>query len=187
MYLKGRYTMKISNTDKEITIIEFSKAELESCRITYENISRDEIRSKSAIFTIISEAAKISGKGEVISENTRIDILPDGEGGCIIVLNNTAEKTDEPSVKLFCSPEFDPIIDYFAAVEKSQIKKSSIYEMGKGYYLLLEGDEKAIRLCGEYLSLYAQGHIALSRIMENGKLLISDNASEILGGAASEK
>lgn len=179
--------MKISNTDKEITIIEFSKAELEDCHITYENISRDEIRCKSAIFTIISEAAKISGSGVVISENARIDILPDGEGGCIIVLNNSAEKRSKPFEKIFISDNFDDIIDYFSAVKRTQIIKSSLYEMREEYYLCLEGEEEAMKLCGEYLTFYSESPVALARIIENGKALIPKNVSEILCGTSSEK
>ena len=93
--------MKISATGKETTVIEFSKEELEACRLTYENISRDVIKSRTAIYTIITETAKLSGDEKIIDENTLIDILPDGEGGCVIILSNTRKRCDEKERAVF--------------------------------------------------------------------------------------
>ena len=92
--------MKISCTSAEVIIIEFTKDELSGCHLTYEKLRDSQAKSKAAICRIIEETQKISGESILISPETRIDILPDGEGGCIIVLNSRQEKK-----------EFENIID----------------------------------------------------------------------------
>ena len=177
--------MKISADGKETTIIEFSKEELEGCRLTYENISRDTIRSRTVIFTIITEAAKLSGNERVIDENTRIDILPDGTGGCVIVLNNVPHTSERLRCVLLFSENADCFFDLARAVKKSTF--SSLYKTDGGYALYLEGESTQLGRYGEFGDPLFCDELYRHHLDEHGKLLIEGNALEILGGGASEK
>ncbi len=179
--------MKISTTGEEVTIIEFSKAELESCRLTYENITRNVVKSKTAIYKIISETAKMSGNDKVISENTLIDILPDGEGGCIIILNNTPIKKPLSRRKIYTAKKLDGFFDLARSVSINGKVKSSLYKRDNEYFLAVEGEQSIFYVCSEFLSLYSDELCDEERLRECGELLIENNALEILCGTASEK
>lgn len=179
--------MKVSTTAEKITIIEFSKDELEACCLTYENITRDVIRSKTAIYRIISEAASISGEEKSITENTDIDILPDGEGGCIIILNNTRVKSCVPEVRIYRSSSPDGILDLAKAVNQKEVHHSSLYKIRDDYYLTVRAEKRVFSLCGEFLELYSESRTDGERLAEYGEILIEGNALEVLCGTASEQ
>ena len=178
--------MKISTTDKEITIIEFSRDELEACRITYENISRDVRKSKTVIYKIISETAKISEGGKSVDENTLIDILPDGDGGCIIILNNTPKKGERGGTAVYTGDDINAFIDFAVAMPDKELK-SSLYKADNQYYLCVPSEGKLIRLAGEFLLPVTDSPVQVSRLCECAELIIGDNALKVLSGTASEK
>ncbi len=177
--------MKISATGKETTVIEFSKEELEACRLTYENIFRNAIKSKTAIYAIITETAKLSGNEKIIDENTVIDILPDGDGGCIIILNNVACTREGTERAVFFSESIDCFLDLASTVKGKCA--SSLYETDSGYALHIEGKQDFLRHCGEFADAFSFDEICYRRLCEYGRLLIDGNALEVLGGTASEK
>lgn len=177
--------MKISADGKETTVIEFSKEELEGCRLTYENISRDVIKSKTVLHTIISETAKLSGNERVIDENTLIDILPDGEGGCVIILNNVRVRRAERARCVLFSESADCFFDLARA--KVGISLSSLYKTEEGYALYLEGESADLRRCTEFAEGVFCDEIFRQRLDEYSQLLIEGNALKVLCGGASEK
>ena len=179
--------MKVSVTDKEITIIEFSKEELAACSLTYENISRNVIRSKTVIYTIINETAKISGNERVIDENTAIDILPDGEGGCVIILNNSSKEKPCMQFAVLAFRSIDSILDLAKAAVSFKAKESRLYKSDEGYFLCVKGDRALLSLCSEYSDSASCAEEDEIRISEFAQSVITDNALEILGGTASEK
>ncbi len=179
--------MKISAAGKETTVIEFSKEELEGCCLTYENISRNESKSKTAIFTIINETAKISGNNKIIDENTRIDILPDGEGGCVIILNNQKIKRDEPESVVLFSESLNCFFDLARSARHLEAYRSGLYATDTGYALYIEGETRLLRLCVEFSDVRHCDSTGLCYLDEYCRPLVEKNALEILGGRASEK
>lgn len=177
--------MKISADGNETTVIEFSKEELEGCRLTYENISRNVIKSRTAIHTIVTEAAKLSGNERLIDENTRIDILPDGEGGCIIILKTVLRTETESRRTMLFSEDADCFFDLARAVP--DIPFSSLYKTEEGYFLYLEGEGSLLRRCPEFASRIFCDEVSLARLEEYGTPLIKGKALEVLGGRGSEK
>lgn len=176
--------MKISCTSNEIIIIEFTRDELESCHLTYEKLDSNELKSKTAICRIISETQKLSGESIRISEKTRVDILPDGEGGCLIVLNSKDEEKPFEKLKIYQSDSIDPIIDFAKTVVGNESAKSSLYKKGNIFRLVLEG-EKALHLrCSEFLSLFSECESEIHRTKENFDCVISSDALKVLGGLA---
>lgn len=177
--------MKISADGNETTVIEFSKEELEGCCLTYENISRNVMKSRTAIYTIVTEAAKLSGNERLIDENTRIDILPDGEGGCVIILKKVLHNGAESRHALLFSENIDCFFDLARSVRN--IPFSSLYKTEEGYFLYLEGEGGLLRRCSEFaLRIFCDGDCR-DYLEEYGMLLIEGNASEVLGGRGSEK
>lgn len=179
--------MKISATGKETTVIEFSKEELAACSLTYENISRDVIKSRTVIYTIITETAKLSGNEKIIDENTLIDILPDGEGGCVIILNNARRGSQQKGRAVFFSTTADSFLDLARYTDTSGVKLTQLYKTAEGYALYAEGDDKALERFYEFTDGFFCNGQYRHRLEEYGKLLIDGNALEILGGTASEK
>ncbi|MBR3816794.1 MAG: adaptor protein MecA [Clostridia bacterium] len=179
--------MKISATGKETTVIEFSKEELAACRLTYENISRDVIKSRTAIYTIITETAKLSGNEKIIDESTEIDILPDGEGGCVIILSNARKKKAEKSSAVFSAESADVFLDLAKHICREGITLSRFYGTDDGYVLYAEGEEKALERFHEFADGFFCESNYRSRLDEYGTLLIEADALEILCGRASEK
>lgn len=179
--------MKISATGKETTVIEFSKEELAACSLTYESISRDVIKSRTVIYTIITETAKLSGNEKIIDENTLIDILPDGEGGCVIILNSSLKNKLYKGRAVFMSNNTDLFFDLADKVGRDGISLSQLYKTQEGYALYTEGEEKVIGRFFEFADGFFCDGIFRQRLEEYGELLIGGNALEILGGCASEK
>lgn len=175
--------MKISTTDKDTTIIEFSKSELEGCRITYESLARDTVRSREVLLTIINETARISGHRTFKEGNTAMDILPDGEGGCVIILHTVKDST-EKSFGIFYCDGIDAVIDLSRAVG-NETDKLTLYRYGDSYYLSVSGREAVINTCSEFLTLISEERTDGLRLEEAAERI--GELKEIFGSRASEK
>lgn len=175
--------MKISTTDKNTTIIEFSKAELEGCRLTYENIARDTKRSREVLLTIISETATLSGHRGFTGGDAVMDILPDGEGGCVIILHISKKGTDNTSA-VFYSEGIDGVLDLYLAAGK-EVGEQTLYRVGDIYYVAVRGKEALLKMCREFLNLHSYDETDALRLEEAAERL--GKLKEIFGGGASEK
>ena len=179
--------MKISCTSAEVIIIEFTKDELSGCHLTYEKLRDSQAKSKAAICRIIEETQKISGESILISPETRIDILPDGEGGCIIVLNSRQEKKEFESVRIYESDSIDALLDFASVTGKEEWVKSSLFEKDGTYRLLIDGEKKIHSLCTEFFDCCGNTDSALKETEVFYSCIIPEKALKILGGFASEK
>ncbi len=179
--------MKISCTSREVMIIEFTKDELESCHLTYDKLNEDILKSKNIICTIISETQKISGENIPVSESTQVDILPDGEGGCLIIINNKVNGGEYEKLRIYESDSLDPVMDFAKHTKNFQSAQSSLFERSGEYRLLISGEKDIHLMCKEFLTLCAQGEKGRKETEENFACLIHTNALKILGGFASEK
>lgn len=179
--------MKISCTSAEVMIIEFTKDELSGCHLTYEKLRDSQAKSKAAICRIIEETQKISGESILISPDTRIDILPDGEGGCIIVLNSRQEKSSFESIRIYESDSLDAMLDLASLTEKQKEVKSSLFEKDGLYRLIIDGENRIHNLCTEFLVYCGNTDSTLKETEIYYNCLIPENALKILGGFASEK
>ena len=179
--------MKISCTSAEVMIIEFTKDELSGCHLTYEILKEFSAKSKAAICRIIEETQKISGESIKVSPETRIDILPDGEGGCVIVLNSRQNKSGFQGLKIYESDTIDTLLDFACLAGKEEGVKSSLFEKGGLYRLIIDGEKKIHNFCSEFLCRCddTEGILKETEIYYN--CLIPENALKILGGFASEK
>lgn len=179
--------MKISCTSAEVMIIEFTKDELEGCHLTYEKLRDCSAKSKAAICRIIEETQKISGESIKISQKTGVDILPDGEGGCIIVLNSRQEKSSFENIRVYESDTIDTILDFAALTGKEEGIKSSLFEKNGSYRLILDGEKRVHNFCSEFLDCCGNNCSTTEETEVFYNCLIPEKALKILGGFASEK
>ncbi len=176
--------MKISTTDKDTTIIEFSRAELEGCRLTYENLARDTARSRQVLLTIMSETARISGHRTFIDSNTAMDILPDGEGGCVIILRAVKRKEDN-TFGIFCCNGIDGVIDLSRALKSESTGRFMLYRRGDTYYVAAKCEEVLLKICGEFLLFLSSEETDEARLDETAERL--GELKEVFCRRASEK
>lgn len=178
--------MKIFCTSEEVMLIEFTKDELEACHLTYEKLDKSPRESKNAICKIITETQKLSGESIKISEKTKVDILPDGEGGCLIVLNSKNEKEKFEKLKIYESSSLDPIFDFAKHIGKESVK-SSLFKKDNIFRLVLSAPKAVHLKCREFLDLAAQGEKDSRKTSESYECLIAENALKILGGFTAKK
>lgn len=167
-------------------IIEFSKDELEDCHLTYEKLDSESLKSKLAICRIIAETQKLSGESIKISEKTRVDILPDGDGGCLIVLDSRQKSKADTNLRIYESESLDPIMDFAKSIGDKDTR-SSLYGKDGRYRLSLHSDAGEHLMCREFLDLWGEGEADLHRTVESFDCLISENALKILGGFGTKK
>lgn len=179
--------MKVYNTSDDVIIIEFTKDELEACHLTYEKLDSDGLKSKTAICRIITETQKISGESIRISEKTQVDILPDGDGGCLIVLNSRRKTSGFEKLKIYESTSLDGIFDFARSIGKKDKIQSSLFEKDGLYRLVLSAERPVHLLCCEFLSPVGEGETEKNRTEESCICLIPQDALEILGGFGAKK
>lgn len=177
--------MKVSHTSDETMIIELTKDELNSCFLTYEKINEDFSAVRKALTRIICETQRLSGEGIAVSDNSFIDVLPDGEGGCLIVVSSPREQTEK--ICVYESDDIDLIMDMSKALSLCERTQSSLYKAGGTYRLVLEASEGTHRICHEFLPTADDGETGKIRTRESFSCLIKENASEILGGFAAKQ
>lgn len=175
--------MKISATDKDTTIIEFTRAELEGCRLTYESLASDTARSREVLLTIISETSRLSGDRSFADGNTAMDILPDGEGGCVIVLRAVKGSPDN-TFGIFYSETVDGVIDLSRAVT-CDLGSITVYRTDGSYYAAVRGSEALLNICREFLSFISDDVRDEARLDERAEKI--GELKEIFGSRASEK
>ncbi len=179
--------MKIYSTSEDVIIIEFTKDELEACHLTYEKLDSNELKSKTAICRIISETQKISGESVKISDKTQVDILPDGDGGCLIVLNSCQKLQHFEKLKVYESGSLDGVFDFAKSIGEKENIQSSLYEKDGLYRLILFAERPVHLLCGEFLCQVGEGETENERTKESFFCLIPKGALEILGGFGTKK
>ena len=177
--------MKVSHTSDEIMIIELTRDELKSCFLTYEKINEDFFAVRKALARIISETRKITGEGITVSDSSSIDILPDGEGGCLIVVNSPTE--EEEKICVYESRDIDMLMDMSKALAVCEKTQSSLFEANGLYRLIIKATDKVHRICSEFMPAADEGLLGSERTKENFICLVKEGASEILGGFAAKK
>ena len=172
--------MNVSHTSDETMIIELTRDELKSCFLTYEKINEDFSAARRALTRIICETRKISGEGLAVSDSSRIDVLPDGEGGCLIIVSSPKEHNEK--ICIYESRDVNLFIDMSKAMSLCEKTQSSFYKAGESYRLVLEACERTHGICREFLLPVDEGKTGKVRTEESFSCLIKERASEILGG-----
>lgn len=177
--------MKVSHTSDETMIIELTRDELSSCFLTYEKIN-EEFSSVTRVLTrIISEAHRLSGEGMPVDDSSVFDVLPDGDGGCLIVVTSPREQSQ--IIRIYESRDTDLFMDMSRAIAGCEKTHSSLYRAKDAYRLIIGAPEATHRVCAEFLVHCDEGVTGEQRTKEHFSCLIKEGASEILGGLTAKQ
>ena len=177
--------MNVLCTQNEVVIVEITRDELFSCNLTYKKLEENSLKSKAAVLKIISQVGIISGSSIRMTEKTRVDILPDGQDGCVIVINNRDSGRDMQYLRIYESSSLDAIIDFARSAGRDEKAAARLYKRGEMYRLALFAGRNTHLECSEFLFSRFLGREALCETEKQFECLIDSNALKILGGFTS--
>lgn len=181
--------MKISNISDSITVIELSPQEVSKYHISFEAEDYNTPFSRNALWTLIQEAERLSGKALKIDSLLEIDFMPDIKGGCLMIISEGTESTSFSSEKLYESDSIDSIIDFSNAILSfKNTFPCDLYRRENFYFLISDNFDSATDiLAKEYCLKISDNPIEIESIKEGCSAIIKGSALEILGGAFSKK
>ncbi len=178
--------MKISCVSERITVIELSAQEVTKYAITFKESDYSDAKSRSALWQVISEAERLSGKKLKIGEGLEIDFMPDVKGGCLLIIseNEIGMRSAVSQNTVLQSKDINNVLDFSLAVCKNaQGYASSLYFDGESYRILIEKiDEKLLLTALEFDFEVCSISSFYESTREVCACLIDKNALEILSG-----
>ncbi len=172
-----------------------SQQDLQKLNITFNEINYYSNNTKNVIKQILTQAKNITGFNYV-GKTLLIEVLPYKENGCIIYFSSIKNYKNHSQLKksIFKKYSFeysnieDLIISSTLLFEKHGYKifKSSLYtnKKSKKYFLTISvispEDNEIITLLEEFAQQKIKGPIFQSLIDEHFKLIIKDNAIEVI-------
>ncbi len=185
--------MKISLVSDTITVIELSPEEMTQYDFTFEKSDYSSPHTRRVLWSIIDDAARITGKTVEVSRGLEIDFLPDVKGGGLLIICEGDEENIKchklSSVSIFQSDDINSIMD-FAKCTSILLKAdaSSLYCLDGTYRLCVRSGKSAFYfLAKEFCLEDVTSPYCPQSTEECWQCLIAENALEILGGTASEK
>lgn len=185
--------MKISLVSDTITVIELSPEEMTQYDFTFEKSDYSSPHTRRVLWSIIDDAARITGKTVQVSKGLEIDFLPDIKGGGLLIICEGEEENIKghkiPSVSVYQSSDINSILDFAkAACPVLSADSSSLFFHKGTYRLCLHSGKSAFYfLAKEYCLEDVTSPYCAQSTKECWKCLIEENALEILGGTASEQ
>lgn len=178
--------MKIETTDNNCIFARLSSEDLDSFKLTYDELRFSNEKAREILNRILNEAQNEIGIGFEEAKRLKIEVLPDCTGGCLIMF---LPCTDEVSDTVIYETEsIDNLLDAASVLKKEQLfpKESGLYENDGVYRLTVtEENEKISRILGEYLNpVYSDG-LLLLRTEEVFGCVMKEDALKKLSGAIS--
>ncbi len=192
--LTKEYTIvKISCVSETVTVIELSPMEMEKYDFNIEKSDYSSPHTRKALWSIIDEASKITGKNVEVNQGLEIDLLPDIKGGCLLIISQGTPKTkyllSDKNSCIYESRDINSFLDFAKAVKNLKgSAESSFYYYDGVYRLLLDSPEKSVSIIAKEFSLTALDYIRFAdKTREAFNCLIESDALKILGGLFSEE
>ncbi len=185
--------MKISLVSDTITVIELSPEEMTQYDFTFEKSDYSSPHTRRVLWSIIDDAARITGKTVEVSKGLEIDFLPDIKGGGLLIIcegeyeNIKAHKL--PHISIFQSSDINRILD-FARTASGLLSadSSSLFSQNGIYRLCIHSGKSAFYfLAKEFCLEDMTSPYGFESTKECWQCLIEENALEVLSGTASEK
>lgn len=178
--------MKISCVSEKITVIELSPDEVEKYSITFKESDYTDASKRKALWQIITEAERLSGKKVKINENLEIDFMPDIKGGCLMIISENEKGEDIlfPCPALLKSDNTDNILDFSKVISTFSGKYvTSLYRKGESYCILcFNADEKMLMTAFEFGFLVLLSENIFENVREFYSCVAERDALEILSG-----
>ena len=185
--------MKISCVSETVTVIELSPVEMKKYDFNIEKSDYSSPHTRRALWSIIDEASKITGKNVEVNNGLEIDLLPDIKGGCLLIISQGTPKTkyllSEKDSCIYESRDINSFLDFAKAVKNLEgSAESSFYYYDGIYRLLLESPAKGVCVLTKEFSLSELDYIKYAdKTREAFNCLIESDALKILGGLFPEE
>ena len=185
--------MKISCVSETVTVIELSPGEMKKYDFNIEKSDYSSPHTRRALWSIIDEASKITGKNVEVNNGLEIDLLPDIKGGCLLIISQGTPKTkyllSEKDSCIYESRDINSFLDFAKAVKNLKgSAESSFYYYDGVYRLLLESPSKGVCILTKEFSLSELDYIKYAdKTREAFNCLIDSDALKILGGLFPEE
>lgn len=172
--------MNIHQSRENRVIIELSAEDLALYGLSCTEITESGVQSKAVLEDLLRKAEEEIGKDLSESEKMMIDVLPEINGGCILLvsLHNTAR----PAPALICTLSLPEAVFSLAeslSAHQQKIVQSKLYlAENKDYIVLIRPTyafEKALRrLLGEYGEVRRAVPLSCAYLKEHAVLLAED-------------
>ncbi|MBC8570421.1 adaptor protein MecA [Zongyangia hominis] len=188
--------MNIQLISKNKLKVTLSGEDLKGLGISYDSLDYSDPHTKEVLLHILGKAKTQAGFAPG-RQKLFIEVYPSSQNGCVIYFTPLFDKNPairryrvkrsigEPAVYRF--GKIDTVID--ASVRLFQLMghrifKSSLYRMGRAYYLAiypLDGiSGKTAGFLSEYAPLAGRGHLLVSYLQEHGHAIVEDRAIDTL-------
>lgn len=185
--------MKISLVSDTITVIELSPEEMTQYDFTFDKNDYSSAHTRRVLWSIIDDAARITGKTVEVSKGLEIDFLPDIKGGGLLIICEGEEENIKAhklsAVSVFQSSDINSILDFAKTASGLFLPEdSSLYQQNGTYRLCVRSKKSAFYfLAKEFCLTDITTPYCFESTKECWQCLIEENALEILSGTASEK
>ena len=180
--------MKISCVSETVTVIELSPKEMEKYEFNIENSDYSSPHTRKALWSIIDEASKLTGKNVEVNQGLEIDLLPDIKGGCLLIISQGTPKTkyllSAENCSIYESSDINSFLDFAKAVKNLDKSAEASFYYFKGVYrLILNSTHKAVHILTREFGLNSLDYLKTAdKTREAFNCLIESDALEILGG-----
>lgn len=188
--------MIIERIDEKRLMIMLEEQDMNSLELTYEGVSWKNHKFKLLIAKLLA-LAKFKTGFSVDDNKLSIETIPQGLG-CVIIFTLFPKlkiKTGEPDNLIACPTETDnpyiykfdnagnllEVCERLGKINNSKIKSSSIYKVGKKYFMLIQPREDVLPgsvsvILSEYGKKVSSNRTSEAYLYESGKVIHKKNA-----------
>lgn len=143
---------------------------------------------REGLRSLLSDLAKQSGKRYTLLQHVRADLLPDRNGGCLLIVSGLEEQSPAGAGRFcFFAETEDDLIDAARAACKAHAAQFEItlLQSDRGYLLLTPAlPERLTHLLTEYLRVSTLDEAAEAVLLERSALLVYQRPLSVLCGGA---
>ena len=178
--------MKLDLATAHQILLELSEADLLRFGLSMEQLLVPSSHTRSQLCCLLAALAQETGQCFQLSRNTRVDVLPDLYGGCLLIVSDCVrvETPDLPCA--FYTQEINALIDAARSVFKHRKPpRVTLLQMNDGFLLLAKGLPKQVRhQLLEYLNPVYLTAAACAVLREHSVVLLDDQPLSTLCGGA---
>ena len=177
--------MKIELASARQILVELDRADLCAYHLTVEQLGAPDAQTRRLLQQILAAASGNTGQVYQLRQYSRVDVLPDKTGGCLLILSD-CEKRRAPSPLCFFSADFDALVDLARKAGKDGAATAvTLLQTQQGFFVFCGplGDQTR-RLFAEYLQPLPLPEGAQWVLRERGKVLLERAPLSVLGGGS---
>ncbi|MBR3552831.1 MAG: hypothetical protein IKN72_05530 [Clostridia bacterium] len=163
-------------------LVSLTKAELSAQGLTFETLDYENAATRALVARLLHRAAETTGRCFLHREPLSIDVLPDGNGGCLLLLSQPVLPGGGSCA--FAGEDIFALIDAARACRVQHCATGgTLFQKGNTLVLvLLDGTAAQRRILREFLQPLPADALLVARLEESARCLIADDALKVLGG-----